>query len=270
VIDRSFAIFSGISTRVVDRLVPQLGANGVDCSFVKFNNDYLDADYYDRLAAQTVIIISRALERKPVTLSGVLVSCVQVQSSIDLEVATFFPAFRRLSINAEWRNNPDAAGRIAASILAHFQSSAEKDFLRSVSVRRDARFLLPVRNTRCKSLVDQFRQIYAMRSYALSNRVNREVVSLRGRRAYRVNGIDFQPVINNEKHPVRRTSDTTRCNLAASFRFGALVPQRLEFDVTCENGLRKKSFSHCDGTLEMITVEASHINMRANDDFEYG
>ena len=266
-INRSVAVLSGISTRVVDGFVQQLNSNGVGSAFVKASTKGFDADYFERLLSQVFVMIGRARERSPCLLTIVLVSCIRDPAELALERSAFFPAVRRLGINPEWRNNPDAARRIADTVLRHIQSQEEKDFLKTISVRGEARLLLPVFNTKCKALLDQFSLIYAMESRGLSNRVNREVVSLRGKRVYRVRGVDFAPVVNNEQHPIRRCSATKQCDLAALFRFGSAVPERMEFDVSCEDGLRKKVFHQCDGTSGSTNIQSTHVNMRINDDF---
>jgi hypothetical protein len=265
--ERGVAVFSGVETRVVDRLVRQLAANNVDSAFVEIRRRTYDEDYFQRLLAQTLVVLERVRARGDVPASAFLVSSLIDEDDLIREQNHFFPALRRVALNPEWRGNPDAAVRIQAAVLEHYRSGEEREFIRTVSAKREARFLLPIYNTRCKSLESLFLSVYSREAASLSKRVTREIVCLRKRKGYRVSGLDFAVAINNERHPVRRCSPTAKCDLEAAFRFGSPVPERLEFDVTCENGLRKKSFRQCDGSTASVNAEPTHINMRINGDF---
>jgi hypothetical protein len=262
--DLSVAILSGIGTRVIDRFAKQLRANGVELAFVDMKGVPSPA-YFASLLDQSIDILRRVTERGADHVSIVLVSGLSNFDHLTMEAAAFFPAARRLAINPEWRNNPEAAVRIRDVVLRHVQDREEKGFVRNVA--RNARFLLPLRNTCCKPLTESYRAIYSMGTKQLPHRVEKEVVALRKKKGFRIEGIDYELRVNNGRHPIRRQSVTSKCDFDAAFRFGAPVEERLEFDVTCDNGLRGKHFCQCDGSTIRLTSEPSHLNMRINDDF---
>lgn len=262
-IERTVAILSGIGTQVVDRFARQLRANAIEPAFVEIKGDP-DQEYFDRLLMQSLDVIQRSYDKGSRNVSIVLISALSSNNHIKLEAETFFPAVRRLAIKSEWRNNPKASGQISSYVIRHAQNSLEKAFTRSVA--RNARFLLPIRNANCKSLLENYKNIYDMTAAELARRVEKDVVSLRKRKALRIGGIDFDLSINNGRHPVRRVTTTSKCDFHAAFRFGASIEDRLEFDITCENGLKGKQFCQCDGTRTRISIEPTHLNMRINDD----
>lgn len=267
--DRGIVVLSGIGTRVIDRIASRLTANGLAAAFVEIRNGALDEAYFQRLVAHTLVVLDRTRSRGDVSISAFLVSGLADGEQSELESRSFFPALRRVSVDPAWRNNPAAAARIADAAIGYFQDGSVKNFIRSVSIRRDARLLLPLRNARCKLLTEQFGSIYLRDANELSGRVTRDVVPVRGRKCFRIYGIDFTPVENGGRHPVRRCSDTARCDLEGAFRFGATVPERVEFDVSCETGLRNKTFRQCDDTPAAFNREPTHVNMRINGDFEF-
>ena len=261
-------MFSGISTGVVERIASTLNANGIDPVVVRLSDGGLDQDYFDRLLAQT-LAAARHLLNPATPHAAFLVSGLPEGEGKVLETATFSPALRRVGINPAWRNNLSAAHRVAAAAISYFQDRGEKKFTRSVSIRQEARLLLPARNTRCKGLIDAFGAIYEGKSTSLGGRVERDVALVRKRKCYRIYGVDFAPAENNGRHPVRRCSPTDKCDLDALYRFGAPVGERVEFDVTSETGLRNKTFLHCDGARDSFGREPTHVNMRINGDFEF-
>jgi hypothetical protein len=260
---RSVAILSGISTRVADRLGPQMRANGVELAFVQLEESPSTA-YFSRLLDQTIEMVSRASSQATEKVSIVLVSGFSDLGAVALERNMFFPAVRRLPINPEWRNNPNSTACIRDAVLHYVRNKAETQFVRGI--KRNIRFVLPLTNTNSKSLATNYDDIYHMRSKGIARRVEREVVVLKRRKAVRIGGIDYEMCINDGRHPIRRRTQAARCDFNAAYRFGCPIEERLEFDVTCENGLKGKSFCQCDGMVTAIKAEATHLNMRINDD----
>jgi hypothetical protein len=215
-------------------------------------------------------VTDKILERPDVRLSALLVSGFEAEEEQEEEAKYFFPALRRLAVPVELRSDRSAAPRLFELVKNTMGADGFKAFVRSVSPREEARFLMPLRNSGCRPLAGHFKALYRLETTGLSQRIQREIVSRRGFRGYRVNGVDFSVVVNSEKHPIRRCTDTPHCDLQARLRLGVHVPARLEFDVTCETGLATKTFYLCDGTASRVSREASHLNMRLNDDFREG
>ena len=265
-IDRSIAVFSGVHPKVVEQLAPTLRSTGIEPVTVSIGESPT-GEYFERLAKQALHVARKEAGRSDVRLAAALISGL---ADDELETATFFPALRRVLIPPEWRNNPSAAKKIATVVQDHFRGTGNKEFTRQLAARRDVRLLLPPKNTPSKALAAQFAQIYTGSLGQLSARVNKEVVVQSKGRGLKISNLQFAPTVNGEQHPVRRCTDTCSCDLKAAFRFGALVPARYEFDVTAENGLATKSFHLCSGEAHRVSAEATHLNMRINDDFREG
>ena len=267
-IDRSIAVFSGVHPRVVEKVAPALRSTGIEPVVVSLE-ETLSAGYFERLAKQALHAMGMELGRRDVRLTSVLISSLSGEEQA-AETEVFFPALRRVSMRPEWRNNPSAARQIIALVQDHFRSDASKEFTRRMAARREPRLLLPPRNTPSKALTARYREVYDGSVLELSGRIEKEVVVQRGGRGLKVQNLNFVAALNNQRHPVRRCTDSPSCDLKAAFRFGAAVPARFEFDVTAENGLKSSSFYRCDGSAQRIGGDATHLNMRINDDFEVG
>ncbi len=267
-IDRRLAVFSGIHPKVVERLEPTLRSIGIEPVVVSMGGA-ANADYFERLAHQALCVAQKQRAQGSIRLTSALVSALSLEEA-ELETDTFFPSLRRVSVRPEWRNNPAASKQIAAVVQDFFQTQAATNIARQIASRKDERLLLPPRNTPSKFLAGQFLDIYHCRSHALSAKVEKEIIVQRGGRGIRVVDLQFAPLLNGNQHPVRRCTDSSACDLKASFRFGAAVPPRFEFDVTGENGLKSKRFCLCDGRSHRVSAKATHLNMRINDDFKEG
>lgn len=266
-IDRGLAIFSGIHPRVVTRLAPTLRSVGIEVVAVAL--DANEGDYFERLAKQALHIAARERRRSDVRLTSVLISALD-ERDLDEESAAFFPALRRVPIQSEWRNNLSASGKINQIVQDYFRSTAVREFARRLGANKEVRMLLPRRNTPHKKLTEEFSAIYRLDVDALSGKIEKDIVVLRGGRGMKVSSLMFKPVLNNGRHPIRRCTTSSIADLQAAFRFGVGVPERFEFDVTSDKGLKGSSFFHCGGALHRITAEATHLNMRINDDFKEG
>lgn len=260
----SLVILAGISPRVAEACSKQLRSNSISPISVKLN-DQFDEDYLNRLLDQVQVATKWETARGN-QIDLVLASFIIGNKELELEAEYFRTAARRLAMKPEWKNNTSSAKIICDKVIAHVQSAERKDF--NSSVKSDYRILLPRRNCGAKSVCDFFDKVFGMEATQVGGRMAREVAYVRKKKSLRIRGVDFSPQVNNGKHPIRRCSDTRICDLAASFRFGVSVDSRMEFDVTCETGLRYKSFYQCDGTEQKITQEPTHLNMRINDDFE--
>ncbi|MCP3735024.1 hypothetical protein M9979_09100 [Sphingomonas sp. RP10(2022)] len=267
-IDRGLAVFSGIHPKVVDRLAPTLRSTGIDAVVVK-PDDTVTAGYFERLARQTLCAANRATARGQVRLTSVLISALDADAA-ELETEAFFPALRRVPVPSEWRNNTAAAKPMATLVQDYFRDEASRCFTRGLAACRERRLLLPPRNTPSKALAARFRQIYHRDASDLGAKVDKEVTVQRGGRGLKVHNLQFVPTVNSDRHPVRRCTDTYSCDLKAAFRFGAPVAARFEFDLTADNGLATKLFHLCDGSTQVVSPQATHLNMRINDDFKEG
>lgn len=267
-IDRALAIFSGVHPKVVARLAPSLRSVRIEPVTVT-PDPTLSSAYFERLAKQALHVATRQMERGDVRLTSVLVSALE-DSCCTAETEAFFPALRRLAIRPEWGNNPSAALQIGCLVQEYFRSEPIREFTRRITSNRETRMLLPRRNTPSKTLEECFILIYHCKTEVLSRKLEKDIVSVRRSRDLKVSNLTFKPALNGGQHPVRRCTDTDLCDLKAAFRFGVGVPARFEFDVSSDNGFKSRSFLLCDGSSQRITAEATHLNMRINDDFREG
>ena len=266
-IERRVAIFSGFDTRVVAKVSPQLTSTATDLAFVKLSGE-ADSSYFQSLVARTLVIAERSLARGDVRLTTLLVSCLDTEEDREREARAFFPAVRRLSLDTSLRKDLNRSSDIASAVVSAFRNPEQTDFARSL--HQDVRLLLPVRNTPCKPLIGSFRAIYERSASSVSPRVQRRILSRRGRPGFMVRDLAFCPATNDGTHPVRRCTDSPECDLKAFMRFGVAVPERFEFDVSSDTGLKGKTFEYCDGTHHRVTKDVGHINMRINDDHRLG
>lgn len=263
---RRLVVLSGIDSRVADRLGPALRSAAIDVAFVKIGADGLSRDYFARLVRRTLDVAHRAMLRADVKLLGLLVSCASTDEQ-QTEHEHFFPALRRLEIPREYRRDVNQFFEVRRRIEVTFRSATYENVAREASPQREGRLLLPVRNCRSDRLTRHFGEIYELRQDDLSRRLMRDIPRMKKGRGYRIRDADFKGAINDGTHPVRRRTDTPICDLGALMRFGVLVPERFEFDISCSTGLANKTFSLCDGTPIKIPAGTSHLNMRINDDF---
>ncbi|NTE84283.1 hypothetical protein G6M12_22230 [Agrobacterium tumefaciens] len=245
-------------------MAQQLRSTGTEVAAVKLGDDFSN-EYFERLAVRA-LALSRTMAEKPDRrITCVLISALDGEDLIR-EREYFFPAYRRVQVNRDWRNNPASANRLVAVVNDYLRSPATKELTRTVSAVKDCKLLLPWRNTPSKTLLKSFHSIYKCETNSLDQKVAKEVAPQRKSKAVKVKDLLFNPVINGDQHPVRRCTDTCSCDILASFRFGAYVLPRFEFDVTADGGLKSKTFYLCDGSSYQITSGASHLNMRVNDD----
>jgi hypothetical protein len=129
---------------------------------------------------------------------------------------------------------------------------------------------LPLLNVKSSRLRTAISELYELRTFTPAPGISKDVARLKGGRGLRIKGIDYRGAVNNDSHPVRRCTDSVFCDVAARLRLGFSLPERFEFDVSCETGLAGKQFRMCDGAAMTIPDWADHLNMRINDDFECG
>jgi hypothetical protein len=268
-ITRRLAILSGIDPRVADRIGPGLRSRATDVAFVKIGSDGFSQDYFSRLTARALSISVRTLGRQDTKLYALLVSAIPCDDQ-DTEAEYFFPAARRLEVAREYRRDVNQASNLAQLIQDAFASPVYTDLARRVSPQGEDRLLLPIVNTKLGRMRRHFLEIFRLRSSGLSRRLERDINRMRGGRGYRIVGMDFRGALNDGTHPIRRCTDSPTCDLQALMRFGVAIPERFEFDVSCEKGLEGKTFHLCDGTPVRVSKGVSHLNMRINDDFVPG
>jgi hypothetical protein len=265
--DVDIAVLCGISTRVIDPMTKALRANAIEPVFTKVSVD--TGSYLESLLANTCATI-KALDcdQKIRIRSLTVISGFSKDEDIALEARFFFPAARRFAVKPEYRNNPASSAAVRDAIIRLFKNKNEVDSRKEI--RGDIRNLLPLRNCGCKGITDSVSAIYLRDTNLIDRKVDKEICRVKGSKALRIRGIDFLPANNNDRHPIRRCSDSLGCDLAASFRLGVPVNERFEFDVTCRTGLKGKTFYQCSGSANDLTHEPSHLNMRINDDHAVG
>lgn len=265
-IERGLVVFSGIDTRIIDRIGPRLRSNAVDTAFVKPKH-MLDTEYFDRLLNRAYRVSSQLISNPDVRITAILLSCLDDPIQTNLEFETFFPTLRRIYLDRQSCNDPNKSAELATTIIQAIKCDAARAFVKTVSAQQEARLLMPLRNCKSNALRRSVRAIFLSEATSINNRSRREVTARRGSRTYRSNDLDFKVSINSGKHPVRRCTDSTSCDFKALLRLGVSVPERLEFDVSCSKGLSNKTFYRCDGSAESVSGNPSHLNMRINDDY---
>lgn len=264
---RRLAVLSGIDTRVIDRVAPILRSMAIQVAFVRMGADGNSRDYYDRLTRRTLQVAAQLLVKPDVKIHALLVSSELSEDEWACEAAYFFPALRRFEIARSFRRDTNRGQEMARAIHGAFTSISYLELVRKASPQGESRLLLPITNTKLPRLRRHFLEIYRLNETALSRRLERDISRRKGMKGYRVQGLDFRGAVNDGTHPIRRCTDSPECDLAALFRFGVVVPERFEFDVSCETGLEGKTFHLCNDEAVRIPKGTSHLNMRMNDDF---
>ncbi|PYF06947.1 hypothetical protein C8J30_12230 [Rhodobacter viridis] len=257
---------------------PHLKGRNIDVVCVRLCGN----GYFEALAKQLLFEIDRLKgARSDVRFFVILVSAI-AEDKLDDEYVSFFPALIRLGIQKDQANNKSATKKIVERIDALFRDESFVDLIKTVSARKKSHLLLPVRNAAETSLRKMFDEIYAggeLRSKEgrfsaeleiFEKTVLKKITVIRRSKALKMGAISFAPVLNGPAHPIRRCTDTAVCDVKAKLRFGALVAERFEFDVTCDRKLSAKSFYLCGGGDIKPSQEDTHLNMRINDDFKGG
>ena len=265
---RRLAIFSGFDTNVVEACRIRLQSNQTHVAFVR-RPESLDARYFDSLLGRSLFQVDR-LRLPTERVHALLVSCVEDLQELALETAAFFPSVQRLGLRRQWRKDINATSQICRSVLQTLTSPVFRDSQELVRHTGSAMALLPLVNVPSRRLTYEIRAIYEMQSRDFTARIAKEVVRLKRGQGIRVGSLTFRSCVNDPSHPIRRQSNKPHCDLSASLRLGFDVPARLEFDVTCDSGLDRKTFCQCDGRSETVPSGTSHLNMRINGDFECG
>jgi hypothetical protein len=200
---------------------------------------------------------------------GILVSAIP-EDLKEEERARFFPSLQRFAIDPSFRSDINRAPDLVQAIIKIFSSAQFDAVTRAASPHQDTRLLLPLRNVGIERLRRHFVDVYEMSACGFSRRLERDIMRMKRGFGYRIRDLNFKGVVNDGTHPIRRCTDSLLCDLQAAMRFGVSIPERFEFDVTCGNGLDRKTFYLCDGEAVKIAGAVSHLNMRINDDFAVG
>lgn len=261
---RAVAVFSGISTKVLNDARASLRSMSIEAAFVRF--DAPDQDYFTRLMARATTLVGQ-LELVGVSQLNLLLFSGLEGSNLANEECHFCPALRRVGVPRSWCNDRQRAKELSALVNDTFRSESVWTFAKELRSQRSLHLLLPMRNSNVRPLANVYADIYHGRRTEVSQRVKRMALLRKKGQGIGIGNVNLSPVVNGDRHPVRRISDTPFCDFNARFRFGIPIPPRFEFDVTCDTGLSGKSFFQCDGTRVAVGKSATHLNMRVNDDF---
>jgi hypothetical protein len=261
---RGVAVFSGISTKVLNDARATLRSMAIESAFVGF--DRADSDYFARLMVRTTTIVSR-LESGGASQIHLLLFSGLEGSDLGIEEYHFCPALRRVGVPRAWRKDRQRASELTTLVKDTFRDDGVWAFAKEVRSQRALHLLLPIRNSKVRPLANVYADIYRGCRTEVSQRVKRSAMLRKRGQGIRIGNVDLCPVVNADRHPVRRISDTPLCDFNARFRFGSPIPTRFEFDVTCESGIAGKTFYQCDGHGLTVSKSATHLNMRVNDDF---
>lgn len=266
---RRLVVLSGFDSRVSAAMRSSLESRQTDVAFVKLGS-VADADYFRRLSSRALEILSKHSKYKNQIIYGALVSCCHYENESILEEREFFPSFRRILVDKNRRRDINKSRETADFIMSKLVEENFKLLQKHMKHNGDCRLLLPTENSNSSKILKEFLSLYRMDTFEPSSRLAREAVKMRKGRGIRVRGVDFSETVNGSDHPIRRCSESSACDLHSILRFGFQVPERFEFDVTCETGLAGKTFRLCNGDALPISRSASHLNMRINGDFREG
>jgi hypothetical protein len=264
---RRIVVFSGFDGAVVERLRPMLAAQQTEVVVVKLA-PHLDQAYFDRLFARFWQVASGHLADPAARWVGLLASAAEAAEE-EMERAAFFPMLRRHSVERRRARDVNAATRLGNELIALLTGS---DFLvtyRRVKPAPDAVLALPIENCPASRLRNELQRLYNMDAFEPAPALDRFIQRLKKGGGLRARALTFKGCTNDPKHPVRRVTDSDRCDAESRFRLGFSIPARFEFDVSCETGLTGKTFYCCDGGPVRITKSPSHLNMRINGDFTH-
>jgi hypothetical protein len=264
---RRLVVFSGFDTKVVERLRAPLKSAQTDVVFAKLPQPITQA-YFDNLIGHTAGYVDETLNKSDSRIVALVASCLEDEELMRLEKGVFFPSFRRLAFPKAFARDVGKAKQIAEALVAKF---AANEFLAAYQFIKPgvrAVLSLPYMNADSRRLRNNLENLYELEIYEPHQNLAKEVAHLKAGRGMRIRGIDFRGCVNDPSHPVRRCTDTRLCDVSARLRLGFSVPERFEFDVTCETGLAGKKFQLCGGTTQQIPASASHLNMRMNNDFK--
>lgn len=262
-----FLIFSGFDTRYIEKTKPSLKANQIIPIFRKLVPDSWP-EYFQQLSSEIELVT-----RKPILVEGkeaicFLASCVNNVEISTVENEYFFPAMRKITFSNDFRADTSKINLFITKCLDAFNSEDTIELKRQVKSWKRATLRLPPKNIDIKYFKNCLKSLYEMDSALPPDNLSKYIQMRNGNKKLRVNGVDFEGVLNGPMHPVRRCTDSHKCDVHARFRLGFNVPERFEFDVSCEKGFNGKSFKRCDGIGYIVRNEATHLNMRVNDDFE--
>jgi hypothetical protein len=265
---RRLVAFSGFDARLVEGIRPELEAQQVDVAVVKLW-PALPLGYFEKLLERTAALANRQFTDPDVRIVALLVSCVADKDAIEAENEVFWPMLRRLAISPSLSHDIRRAPALATQIISLMTNPEFLSTYERIKPAADATLALPLRNASNARLTRELKSLYELTRFQPTASLGRFVQRLKGRRGLRTNGIDFRGCQNDPRHPVRRMTDSLRCDLSGRFRLGFSVPPRFEFDVSCETGIAGKTFELCDGKRLKVPARASHLNMRINDDFDW-
>jgi hypothetical protein len=265
---RRLIVFSGFDGRVVEKIRPRLASQQADVVIVKRPNIF-DELYFRKLLQRFWTVSQPYLVDENVRLVSVLASCLSGPEEANRERQVFWPILRRVVLDKRCGSDVNMAGLVSEKII---QLLAHDDFLgtyKRIRPATDATLSLPVENISTPRFRTELDRLYDLETFQPAPALDRYVQKLKRGAGLRVRGLDFKGCVNNASHPVRRITDSVRCDLEARMRLGFSVPSRFEFDVTCATGLAGKTFKLCSGMLVKIPASADHLNMRMNGDFDH-
>jgi hypothetical protein len=256
-------IISGLNTKVVEGFKKYLTAQQI---FPVFCNLSSSDQYFLTLTDRTLQVLQKY--KNGDKLYCLLASCVDHQNE-HIEQAAFFPALRRQKVFFETRSPSSSEYANKAEMLAKQFKSLESQSANLKKFHKGCLFL-PVVNTGSGKLKADLLRLFLDVDAAPSQNLCREFIIDHSQKSPALrsknNNLIFLKANNNPKHPIRRVSTTSKCDLLAHLRLGLPVGQRFEYDVTKRAGRLEGKFAVCEGT-KTLNGEATHLNMRINDDF---
>lgn len=266
---QKFLIFSGFDSKYVEKTKPSLKANQIIPIYRKLIPESWPK-YFQQLSSEVELVTRQAIFAEGKEAICFLASCVNNAEISAVENEYFFPAMRKLAFANDFRADISKINLFIAKCLDAFNSEDTLKLKRQVKSWNKATLRLPPQNVDIKQFKNCLRSLYEMDSAEPSDNLCKYIQMRNGNRKLRVNGVDFEGVVNGPMHPIRRCTDSHKCDVHARFRLGFNVQDRFEFGVSCEKGFNGKSFKRCDGIGYLVPNEATHLNMRVNDDFEIG
>lgn len=187
----------------------------------------------------------------------------------EIEANYFCPAALRIAFPIPNHNDPSFVQR-AIDNLKYSLKSFDSEVNKKAVISRGSILRLPLRNIGEGRYAEDIRNIFWLQKKDISTYCKRRIKFVSSKSIFECRSLQFKPAKNSARHPVRRITNSSECDLKAWFRLSYSIDERFEFDVTTTGNWSGKRLHQCCGTAESVQTGKTHINMRINDDFKTG
>ena len=260
-------MLSGFSPQVAEAARRRFASRQVSTAVARINDDH--SAYYFALVERAYVEYRKLKTLTHSLIHGLLLSCVSDKVA-PYESDVFFPTLQRELVPKDFRADVNLVPKLVTRALEVFSSNEFLLPYRYVKPGTDSILSLPYVNVGSPRLNKELTSLYERRSASIPAALFKEITRRKRGEGFNINGLNFRGCVNGYEHPIRRCTDSAKCDLAAEMRLGFGLPERFEYDVSCDTGLHRKTFQLCGGRTERVPRSASHLNMRVNGDFRAG